>query len=344
MRVLVTGHRGYIGSVLTPVLRHAHYEVAGLDCDLYADCDFGRVREELEAFDCDIREIESADLLPFDAVVHLAALPDDANGAIPEKLIEEVNVVGTQRLLECCKQAGVARFVFASSCAVYGSRAGEWLDEESAVRPITTYAKSKLLGETILARSANAGFQTTPLRLGTVYGMSPRMRLDTVVNDFTAAALTTGRITMATEGWGWRPFVHIQDVCRAILAVLQCNDGNGQSNVFNLVNSAENCRVMDVADAVVEEIPYSMRFHTAGELDRLSYRVNGSKLLASFPQFRWRYGLRDGLRQMRAAFDNAGLTRGDWRTDRYRRALRLQRLRDSGRFELGRTPGATVAA
>ncbi|MBI1826963.1 MAG: SDR family oxidoreductase [Planctomycetes bacterium] len=352
MRVLVTGHKGYIGSVLTPVLRATRFEVAGLDCDLYAGCDFGRVREEPDAFDCDICRIESSDLVPFDAVIHLAGIPElgimeslaDAVSGIAATLVHDVNVAGTLRLAECCRQAGVARFIFASSCAIYGSRGDEWLHEESDARPLTAYAASKLLGERSLLKLFRLNFNPISLRLGTVYGGSPRMRLDTVVNDFTAAAMTTGRIAMATDGRAWRPLLHVHDVARAILAVLQTPTDQIAQRVFNLARAEENFRIIDVADLVQEHIFGSSRIAATGMRDVMSYRVDGSRFAQAFPSFRWRYGLADGIKQLRAAYANAGLTQGDWRCDRFRRAMRLSAEIESGELERRLQPCEPAAA
>jgi len=352
MRVLVTGHKGYIGSVLTHVLRAARFEVAGLDCDLYAGCDFGRVREEPEAFECDIRRIEAPDLTPFDSVIHLAGIPElgALNGtesdstSFASTLVHDVNVAGTLRLAECCRQAGVSRFVFASSCAVYGSRGDEWLTEEAEPNPITPYAVSKLLAERAVQRLDRMNFRPILLRLGTVYGASPRMRLDTVVNDFTAAAITTGRIAMATDGRAWRPLLHVHDVARAMVALLQAPDGSLRHRVFNMVRSEENFRIVDVADAVQEHVARAIRASAADSRDVMSYRVDGSRFAKALPDFRWRYGLQDGIRQLRSAFGNAGLTQGDWRCDRFRRAMRLATVIESGELFARLQPCEPAAA
>jgi len=344
MRVLVTGHKGYLGAVLTSVLRHAHHEVAGLDCDLYGDCDFGRVRDPIDGFDCDIRGIEAADLAQFDAVIHLAALPDDPAGLLTPTLIQEVNAGATFRLAHRCREAGVARLIFASTCAVYGSRGGEWLREEAAPRPVTAYAKSKLLAEAAVSQLASDAFAPVHLRLGTLYGMSPRMRVDTVVNDFVGAAVTSGRVGMKTQGWAWRPFVHVQDVARAILETLKAPRELVCNEVFNVVNSHSNCRVIDVADRVAELVPNCARLASTGVTDLLSYRVSGDKFAGAFPNFRWRYDLSEGIRQLRCGYDNAGLTHGEWRSDRYRRAMRLAAMVERGQIDLTLPAMHTTAA
>lgn len=328
MRVLVTGHRGYIGSVLTTVLRNAHIDVVGLDCDLYEGCDFGGFRSTVPSFEMDLREIEFTDLLSFDAVIHLASLPEADARTIPDALMNAVNFESTVRLAECCKQASVSRFLFASTCAVYGQRGAERLTEDSSAVPTTPYAHSKLESERALADLADRSFSPVFLRNPTIYGVSPRMRLDLVVNDFVGAAVVHGRVTMRTLGNAWRPLLHVEDLSRAYLAILTSRSEKLHNGVLNVVDSSSNHRVIDVADAVVEEVPGATRAAPPMELDERSYRVEGSRLRELLPSFRFRWNLSRGIRQLRAAFDHAGLTPSEWRSDRFRRSLRLAQLRE----------------
>jgi len=330
MRVLVTGHRGYIGAVVANVLKHSRFDVVGLDCDLYGSCDFGRVNDDVPSFDIDLREIEFADLLSFDAVVHLAALPEDDEGQLDPHLIEEVNYHATVRLAECCLQAQVPRFLFASTCAVYGRDGDEALTEESPVNPITAYAKSKLACEKKLAELVPAGLCPVCLRNGTVYGVSPRMRLDTVVNDFVGSAVARKRVDMRTEGRAWRPLVHVEDVARAYAAVLTAPDETVSGHTFNVVGCDENYRIIDVCDAVVEHVGGTSQSKQSDVFDKRSYRVDGSKLAATFAKLSMRWTLEKGIRQLRNAFSSSGLSPGLWRSDRFRRMLRLQSHMERG--------------
>ena len=334
MRVLVTGHRGYLGSVLTGVLRHARHEVVGLDCDWYTGCDFGRVREEVPCFDTDLRDVESVDLLSFDAVIHLASLPDDGAGTLDPELTEQINFEATMRLAACCKQARISRFLFASSCAVYGRGGNDLLDEQSLVEPMTQYASAKLRCEREIARLADSGFTPVFLRNATLYGVSPRIRLDIVVNDFVGAAVTTGRIAVKTAGQAWRPLLHVEDAARACAALLRAPDEGVHNQVFNVVQNDENHRVIEIADRVAELVPHCTRTTTSNVFDERSYRVDGSKLARTFPKFRFRWTLQRGIRQLYHAMLGAGLTPGDWRSDRYRRLLRLQSLLERGPTDL----------
>ena len=329
MRVLVTGHRGYIGSVLTSVLRHHRFEVFGLDCDLYRGCGFGRTHETIPSFDLDVRQIEFTDLLSFDAIVHLAALPEGLCSQRCAALIDEVNVQATIRLAECAKRAQVSRFMFASSCAVYGRGSGV-LDEESDAAPITPYACSKSRCEQALTRLADARFKPLLLRNATVYGMSPQLRLDLCVNDFVGAATTRGRIDMQTAGRAWRPLIHVEDLCRAYAELLALPDDALEHTVVNVADTTANVRIMDVADTVTEEVPQCSRVPADDVLDMRSYRVDGTRLVAMCPAFRFRWNVRSGIRQLRMAMTAAGLTLGDWRGDRFRRVPRLASFIEHG--------------
>lgn len=330
MRVLVTGHRGYVGSVLTAVLRHHRFEVFGLDCDLYRGCDFGRTHDPAPGFELDLRQVEFTDLLSFDAIVHLASLPEGLHGNEAKALLDEVNIQATIRLAECARRAQVGRFLFASSCAVYG-RGGGWLDEESTPRPLTPYAQSKLTCEQALTELADESFRVLHLRNATVYGVSPRLRLDICVNDFVGAGVTRGRIVMQTAGRAWRPLIHVEDLCRAYALLLKAPDDVwSQQRVINVADEAANMRIIDLADAVSEEIPQCARVPVEDVLDVRSYRVRTQRLHSMLPSFTCRWTLRHGIRQLRMAMTAAGLTLSDWRSDRFRRAARLESLIEHG--------------
>jgi nucleoside-diphosphate-sugar epimerase len=330
MRVLVTGHRGYIGSVLTSVLRHQRFEVFGLDCDLYRGCDFGRMHESIPSFELDLRHVEFADLLAFDAIVHLAALPEGLPEGIAAEFIDEVNVEATIRLAICAKRAQVSRFIFASTCAVYGRCDQRLLTEDDPPQPITRYALTKLTCERELARLADDSFTPVFFRNGTVYGVSPRLRLDLCINDFVGTAVTRSRIAMQTAGRAWRPVVHVEDVARAYAAALKAPRDAVHNRVLNLVDTRENHRVIDLADAVVEEVPHCHRVAADDVLDQRSYRVDGSALAEALPGFHFRWNPPLGIRQLLMAMTAAGLTPGDWRSDRFRRVPRLLSLMERG--------------
>jgi len=342
MRVLVTGHRGYIGAVLTSVLRHARYEVVGLDCDFYRGCDFGRMQEDIDSFDTDIRQIEFTELLSFDAVIHLAGLSEHEVADLGPDLSREINLDATIRLAECCRQANVSRFIFASSCAVYGNGGESLLSELDIPAPLSTYAEQKLAAEQALRRLADGQFVPVFMRNATVFGVSPRLRVDTVVNDFVGAAHCYGRVEVQTAGRAWRPLIHVEDVARAYAAMLTAPDNRVSCEPFNVAATGENYRVIDIADAVVDQFARSTRTTSPTVFDRRSYRVSGEKLATLIPGAQPRWTLQQGVRQLRAGMESAGFTPSDWRCDRFRRRLHLRHEMEHGLLDesLRRTEGA----
>ncbi|MFQ5415399.1 MAG: SDR family oxidoreductase, partial [Phycisphaerae bacterium] len=284
----------------------------------------------VRSLDIDLRDVTFTDLIPFDAVIHLAALSDDAACDLDPGLTAEINYDATMHLARCCQQAGVGRFLFASSCSVYGAAAERMCDETSPVEPLTAYAASKLECERNLASCADHAFVPVFLRNATAYGVSPRLRLDLLLNDLVASALTTQTITMHTNGRAWRPMMHVEDIARAYLAVLAAPDELVAGQIFNVVRTNENYRVIDVADAVAEVFPRAARRRVADVSDRRSYRATASKLAVAFPGLRMSWTVNLGIRQLCNAMTHAGTTVGDYRSDRYRRVLRLRSLRDAG--------------
>ncbi len=332
MRVLITGHRGYIGSVLTSALRRSGHDVVGLDCDLFQGCDFLCTSAAVPSLDCDVRDVDFADLAGFDAVVHLAALSDDASGQLNPRVTEEINYEATVHLAAQCKRAGVTRFLFASTCAVYGRGHVALLDEQCSTDPQSVYADSKLRCEYALASMADDNFTPVILRNATVYGVSPRLRLDLVVNDFVASAVVHGRINVKTAGQAWRPLIHVDDVAHAYAAVLAAPAPSVHKAIFNVVPQDANYQVTDIAEAVTEFLP-EVSWGIACEIfDVRSYRVDGSKLRRVLPRLRFRHSLLDGIRQLHDSIVVSGLTPGDWRSNRYRRMPRLQSLMERGEF------------
>lgn len=326
MRVLITGHRGYFGSVLTGVLRRSRFEVAGMDIDLYRDCDFGRVREEVPSFDIDIRDVEFTDLLPFDAVVHLISLPESASDYVDDGQWREINIEATARLARCCRKASVSRFVLASSCGVYEGSNGCVVNEQTPVDPLSLHANAKLECERELLSSADAAFTPVVLRHATIYGVSPRLRLDTMVNEAVASATATQAVTLRGDARAWRPLVHVEDLARMYAAVLTAPDETVHAQVFNAVAPDQNYRIVDVADIVTELVPSVRRLPAELETADTGYRADATKWLRTFPRFCFRWRLEQGVCQLRDAMIGAGLTPGDLRSDRFRRGLRLQRV------------------
>ena len=248
MRVLVTGHRGYIGAVLVPRLLAAGHDVTGLDVDLYRGCDFGAPPRAVTSLDVDVRSVLPEHCEGFDAVIHLAALSNDPLGDMNPELTYDINHRASVRLARAAKEAGVARFLFSSSCSLYGAGGDAPLDETAAFNPVTPYGESKILTEQDVAKLADDDFSPVYLRNATVYGASPRLRADLVVNNLTGYALTTGEVLIKSDGSPWRPLVHVEDVCAAFEALLEAPRDVVHDQAFNVGRNSENYRIRDVAD------------------------------------------------------------------------------------------------
>jgi nucleoside-diphosphate-sugar epimerase len=335
VRVLVTGHHGYIGSVVAPQLAEAGHDVVGLDAFLYRGCDFGHDGPLIEERQGDVRDAQPAELADFDAVVHLAALSNDPLGDLNPAWTFDVNLEGTVHLARVAKEAGVSRFVFASSCSMYGaSSRDDVLDEEAPLRPLTPYAESKVRAEERLSELADADFSPVSLRNATAYGVSPRLRLDVVLNNLVGWAFTTGRIRLLSDGSSWRPIVHVRDIGRATLGALAAPRELVHDRAYNVGASAENYQIRDLAHLVHDVLPEcEVEMAEGASPDPRSYRVDFGRFEAAFPDHRAEWTARAGARELADAYRTVGLTWNDFDGPRYTRLKRLRTLIDEGKLD-----------
>jgi nucleoside-diphosphate-sugar epimerase len=328
-RILITGNRGYIGSVMAPWLKNHGYDVVGLDTEYFRDCSLIPDLADIPTIRKDIRDVSEDDLSGFDAVIHLAALSNDPIGNLNKLWTWQINTQGTARLAERAKKAGVRRFIFSSSCIMYGMAEAAVVNENSPLAPQTDYARSKVDAEKALNQLADENFSPAFCRNGTIYGLSPRMRFDTVLNNFLSGAFCTGRVVVHSDGTPWRPVVHVEDVARAFQAVLEAPRERIHNQAFNIGADHLNHQVRELGAIATQAVAGSeLEIRSAPGADQRTYKTDFGKFKRTFPTFEFWWDAKKGARELYTAFQKVNLTHQDFTDPRFTRLSWLCHLLD----------------
>lgn len=335
MRVLLTGHNGYIGSVMLPVLQAAGHDVVGLDTFYFQDCTLRDGDERTAVLHKDVRDLGLSDLEGFDAVVHLAALCNDPLGDLHAEWTYDINHRASVNLARLAREAGVKRYLYASSCSMYGAAGDDdLLSEDAPLRPLTAYAVSKVRTEEDVAKLADGSFSPVFMRNATAYGVSPRLRADVVLNNLVCWAHTTGRIRILSDGTPWRPIVHVQDISRAFVAALAAPREAIHNQAFNVGANGENYQVREIAEIVRATVAgCTVEYAEGAGPDPRSYRVDFSKLMRTFPDFRPQWNASFGAKDLYDALQDAEVTLADFQGRRFIRLAQIRHLLDQGRLD-----------
>jgi nucleoside-diphosphate-sugar epimerase len=327
MRVLVTGHKGYIGSVMVPMLINAGHDVLGIDSDLYRNSTYGGELPKVREIIKDIRDITKDDLQGVEGIIHLAGLSNDLLGDLNPELTYDINHKASVRLAEMARDLGINRYVFASSCSNYGAAGDKVQDESGELNPVTAYAISKVKVEQDVSQLADDRFSPVFMRNATAYGVSPRIRFDLVINNLVAWAYTTGNIMLKSDGTPWRPLVHIEDISTAAIAALEAPRELVHNQHFNVGMNSENYQVRELAQMVKETVPNcELAFAAGAEPDKRNYKVDFTKYTRTFPKYKLRWTAREGVKQAYESYKKFGLNKDDYEGPKYKRIAQLKQL------------------
>jgi nucleoside-diphosphate-sugar epimerase len=334
MKVLVTGHRGYIGAILTPMLLERGHDVTGLDSDVFRSCTFTGTLAETPTIEKDIRDVTIDDVVGFDAIIHLAGLSNDPLGDYQPNLTVEINDKASVNLAALAKRAGVKRFLYASSCSNYGAAGQDFLDENAAFNPVTPYGVSKVNVERAVSPMADEKFSPTFLRASTAYGMSPRIRFDLVVNNLTAWAYTTGQVYLKSDGSPWRPIVHVEDIARAYTAALEADRDIVHNEAFNVGLTTENYQIRELAEIVKAVVPNShVEYAPDASPDVRCYRVDCNYIARKLHGFKPQWTARRGVEQLYEAFCDSNLSLDEFEGERFKRISHVKKLIRDGELD-----------
>jgi nucleoside-diphosphate-sugar epimerase len=333
-RILITGHDGYLGSVMSPHLASSGYEVIGLDSGFFSECTLVPDAQKIQAFRKDIRDLTPKDLEKIDAVIHLAALSNDPIGNLNDSWTEDINYRASVKLAELSRAAGVKRFLFSSSCIMYGAADTLVVNEDSPLDPKTEYARSKVKAEQALTAMADKSFSPVFIRNGTVYGVSPRMRFDTVLNDLMGSAATTGKVVVHSDGKPWRPVMHVQDVARYFQAILEAPVERIHNQAFNAGANELNHQIIELAQIAVSTVPNAkLEMVPKASADQRTYKADFGKFAKTFPDFKFKWNAKSGAAELYDAFKRVGLTHEDYKDKKFTRLKWLHYLLDSGKLD-----------
>ena len=341
MKVLLTGHMGYIGAILTSLLIERGHQVTGLDTDLYRECTYAGRLIDIRTIEKDIRDVGLDDLYGFDSIIHLAGLSNDPLGDYCPELTDEINCKASVRLAKLAKQVGIRRFLYASSCSTYGASGSQFLDEGAKFNPVTPYGASKVNVEKAVSLLANDSFSPTFLRASTAYGLSPRLRFDLVVNNLTAWAFTTGQVYLKSDGTPWRPIVHVEDIALAYAAALEAERSRVHNKAFNVGATSENYQMREIADLVKAIVPNSqIEFAPGASPDTRCYRVDCNYIAKELHAFKPQWTARRGIEQLYDSYYREGLSLEDFEGERFKRIAHIKKLIRGGELgeDLRRTP------
>lgn len=334
MRVLMTGNWGFLGSVFMPEFQKAGFEIVGLDTGFFEVCTLVPDKVQVSTIRKDIRDLASSDVEGFDAIVHLAALSNDPIGNLKSHWTEEINFQASVRLAELAKAAGVTRFLFSSSCIMYGQSEATEVTEESALDPKTEYARSKVKSEKAISQLANETFSPTFMRNGTIYGVSPRMRFDTVFNNLMGSAMAMGKVVVQSDGRPWRPVIHIQDVARAFIKVLEAPISKIHNQAFNVGADHLNHQVIELAETAVKAVPgCKLEVVAQPGADQRTYKASFKKIAQAFPDFKFKWTIKEGAEELYETFKKLELRPDTFTDKRFTRLKWLNHLLDTGKLD-----------